>query len=139
MTPRRRLVVAAPLVACLLVAAALLWTRGAPARQGSWCSGATVEVTNLLRRTERSGNLDRDQAGHLAEALGRLELLDADRFTAGAPDDLDEASATVRTELPRYRDAVEAAERTGDERPDAPTALTSAVGALLTEYYATCI
>lgn len=139
MSPRRRLAVAAPIVACLLVAVALLWTRGQPERQGSWCTGATVEITSLLRQTERGGNLDRDQAGHLAEALGRIDLLDAGRFTAGAPDQLAEAASTVRAELPAYQEAVADAADDGGERPDAPASLTGAVGDLLAEYYASCI
>jgi hypothetical protein len=139
MTPRRRALVAAPLAVALLVAVALLWSRGEPSRQGGFCTGATVEVTNLLRRTERRGNLDRDQAGHLAEALGRLELLDGDRLTAGAPSDLADATATIREQLDDHQRAVAAAERSGSARPDPPPELSAAVGDVLATYYATCI
>lgn len=139
MTPRRRALVAAPLVLALLVGAGLLWSRGDPGRQGGFCTNATVEVTNLLRRTERAGNLDRDQAGHLAEALGRLELLDPDRFTVDAPADVADAARTVRAQLPAHREAVADARRAGTDPPAPSPALSAAVGDVLAAYYGTCI
>lgn len=139
MTRQRWVLALAPLLVALAVTAGIVWTRGDPARQGGLCARTTAEVTGLLRRTERSGNLDRDQADHLAEALGRLDLLDEDRLTEGLPAALAPAGGVVRRELPAHRRAVEAAEREGRERPQPPTALRSAVAELLAAYYDTCI
>jgi hypothetical protein len=138
-TPRRWIALAAPVVVALLVAAGVLWTRSDPSRQGDFCSRATAEITDLLRRTERSGNLDRDQAGHLAEALARIELLDERRLTVGAPPEIDAAATTVREELPAYRATVEEAAGAGADRPDPPPSLQGAVAEVLATYYGTCI
>ena len=137
MTRRRLALALAPLAIALLVAVGLLWSRGDPSRQGGFCSNATVAVTDLLRRTERADDLSRDQAGHLAEALGRLDLLDGDRLTTDVPHDLTGAAATVRRDLRRYQAAFRSAD--GGDPPAAPAELSNAVGQLLRGYYDTCL
>ena len=131
--------VAAPLAVALLAAGWLLWTRGDPARQGDFCTNATVEVTTLLRRTEEPGNLDRDQARHLQDALDRTDDVDVDRLRTGAPTALDEDLATIDRLLGDHLDAVAAAEAAGEDAPDQPDELRAAFTAVLARYYLTCL
>ena len=138
-SPRLVAAVAAPLAVALLAAGWLLWTRGDPSRQGDFCTNATVEVTTLLRRTEEPGNLDRDQARHLQDALERTDEIDLARLQAGAPDDLAADLAAIDRLLDDHRRAVAAAEQHGEAPPAQPDELREAFTAVLAHYYLTCL
>lgn len=82
--------VALPVVVALVAASWLLWTRGAPERQGGYCMNATVEVAALLRRADAAGSDDvgRGPLPPPEQILAQVDRLDPERFAVNTPPEL---------------------------------------------------
>jgi len=123
--------VGVPVVIALVVASFVLWSRGEPARQGGYCTNATLAVTDLLDASGSSLEVllqpvegDKGEAATLAPALASLDVA---RLQVDTPADVAPAVAVLAREVPRL----------GAGAP--PDEVTQAFTAVLTDYHRRCL
>lgn len=97
MTDRHRFapaLVAAPLVIALLIVSWVVWTRGDPARQGGYCSNASIEIASVLARTV---DLSSGATPPVDEILAQVTEVDAERFRVDTPAEIADAVEDLRS------------------------------------------
>ncbi|WP_421118960.1 hypothetical protein ACE2AJ_16565 [Aquihabitans daechungensis] len=92
---RQRALLAAPLVIALLIGGWLLWARQDPARQGGYCSNATLEVAGTVGR---SVDLSSGSAIPAQQILDLVDEVDVSRFEVDTPPEMVEQVRLVREE-----------------------------------------
>lgn len=136
---RRRAMVAIPLVVALLGAGFVLWTRGDPARQGGFCSRATVQATRILRASAVEVEQNPSLEGLVDTVLESAYLAAPEQLTAGAPVDLREDIDAARRLLPAYRTERAAALRAGKPPPAVPEPIRTMFLRFLAVYLRDCV
>lgn len=138
-TSRRRVLVALPLVLALLGPGFVSWTRAEPARQGGFCSRATVQATRILRAASVEVQQDPQLDGIVDTVLEYAYLAQPEKLVAGAPPDLRDDLEAAQRLLPDYRAERKSALRAGQPPPEVPEALRTMFLQFLAVYVRDCV
>ena len=123
--------VGVPVVIALVVASFVLWSRGEPARQGGYCTNATLAVTDLLDASGSSLEVllqpvdgEKGEGATLAPSLAALDVA---RLQVDTPADIAPSVTVLAREVPQL----------GAGAP--PAEVSQAFAAVLTDYHRRCL
>ena len=130
--------IAVPLVGALVLAGWLLWARQDPARQGGYCTNATIAGEQILRQAETVLAAPDARPDDIIDIVQAAHDIDVDRFRAHTPAAVRADIEMLAVELPALDARRDRARATGELAPPAPPGVAAALGRVLADYLHRC-